>query len=147
MLWNWCFDPIAEASELPDHSRRAPLPRLFGDGRAPFFKAAGLVSPLASAFSMRRALAPSRSETRLDNLICASSRRDSNWFCSRSSEYRSASPESPFETSSGWIARYSEVISFQFSACRQSIQGYLWRLTSFVVRSEADTQAGELPKN
>src|SRR5215471_15906442 len=32
---------------------------------------------------MRRALAPNRSETRLDNLIWASSRRDSRWFCSR----------------------------------------------------------------
>src|ERR1700758_216032 len=32
---------------------------------------------------MRWALAPSMSETRLDNLIWASSRRDSNWFCSR----------------------------------------------------------------
>src|SRR5271167_1708591 len=31
------FDPIAEASQLPDHSRRAPLLRLFGDGWAPFF--------------------------------------------------------------------------------------------------------------
>src|SRR6516225_7661765 len=33
----WCFDPIAEASELPDHSGRTPLPRLFGDRGAPFF--------------------------------------------------------------------------------------------------------------
>src|SRR5712692_8006264 len=32
---------------------------------------------------MRRALAPSRSETKLDNLMWASSRRDSNWFCNR----------------------------------------------------------------
>jgi hypothetical protein len=32
----------------------------------------------ASAFSMRRALAPSRSETRLDNLICVSSSRTSS---------------------------------------------------------------------
>src|SRR5438552_3751641 len=30
------FDLIAEASELPDHSCRAPLFRLFGDGWAPF---------------------------------------------------------------------------------------------------------------
>src|SRR6267143_6315824 len=45
-------------------------------------RAAGLVSPSASAFSMRRSLAPSRSETRLDNLMWASSKRDSNWFCS-----------------------------------------------------------------
>src|SRR5712691_249036 len=43
----------------------------------------GVGSPSAIAFSIRRALRPSRSETRLDNLICASSRRDSNWFCSR----------------------------------------------------------------
>ena len=32
---------------------------------------------------MRRALTPSRSVTRLDNLMWASSKRDSNWFCSR----------------------------------------------------------------
>ena len=31
------FDPIAEASELPDHSRCASLLRLFGDRRAAFF--------------------------------------------------------------------------------------------------------------
>src|SRR6267143_1848040 len=31
------FDPIAEASELPDHFRSAPLLRLFGDGWASFF--------------------------------------------------------------------------------------------------------------
>jgi hypothetical protein len=37
------FDPIAEASELPDHSRRAPLLRLFGDGWAPFFVTDSLV--------------------------------------------------------------------------------------------------------
>jgi hypothetical protein len=29
------FDPIAEASELPDHSRGALLLGLFGDGGAP----------------------------------------------------------------------------------------------------------------
>jgi hypothetical protein len=28
------FDPIAQTPELPDHSRRAPLFRLFGDGGA-----------------------------------------------------------------------------------------------------------------
>src|SRR5258707_14604869 len=31
------LDPIAKTSELPDHSRRAPLFRLFGDGWAAFF--------------------------------------------------------------------------------------------------------------
>jgi hypothetical protein len=31
---------------------------------------------------MRWALRPSKSETKLDNLMWASSRRDSNWFCS-----------------------------------------------------------------
>ena len=46
-------------------------------------KAAGLVSPSARAFNIRRALKPSKSETKLDNLIWASSRRDSNWFCNR----------------------------------------------------------------
>ena len=38
--------------------------------------------PSASAFSMRRALTPSRSETKLDNLMCASSSRASKRFCS-----------------------------------------------------------------
>jgi hypothetical protein len=38
-----CFDPIAEASELPDHSRGALLLGLFGDGRAPFFVTDALV--------------------------------------------------------------------------------------------------------
>ena len=37
VLRNRWFDPIAEASELADHSRSAPLLRLFGDGWAPFF--------------------------------------------------------------------------------------------------------------
>jgi len=31
------FDPIAEASELPEHSGSAPLLRLFGDSWASFF--------------------------------------------------------------------------------------------------------------
>jgi hypothetical protein len=42
VLIRW-FDPIAEASELPDHFRSAPLFRLFGDGRAPFFVTNSLV--------------------------------------------------------------------------------------------------------
>jgi hypothetical protein len=37
------FDPIAEASELPDYSRRPALFRLFGDGWAAFFVAESLV--------------------------------------------------------------------------------------------------------
>jgi hypothetical protein len=37
------FDPIAEASELPDHSRGALLLGLFGDGWAPFFVTDSLV--------------------------------------------------------------------------------------------------------
>src|SRR5256885_6326517 len=37
---------------------------------------------------MRLALTPSRSETRLDNLICASSRRASNWLCIRTRSRR-----------------------------------------------------------
>src|SRR5438876_6814638 len=41
----------------------------------------GLVSPSASACSIRRALRPSRSETRLDNLIWVSSSRLSSRFC------------------------------------------------------------------
>ena len=47
----WClaglrigwFDPIAETSELPDHSGGAPLLRLFGDGGASFFVTDSLV--------------------------------------------------------------------------------------------------------
>jgi len=31
------FDPVAEGSELPDHSRSAWLPRLFSDRWATFF--------------------------------------------------------------------------------------------------------------
>src|SRR5436853_3365087 len=50
-------------------------------------RAAGLVSPSASTFSIRRALTPNRSVTKLDNLMWASSRRDSNWFCSRTRSY------------------------------------------------------------
>ncbi len=41
----------------------------------------GLVSPSASACSIRRALRPSRSETRLDNLIWVSYSRLSSRFC------------------------------------------------------------------
>jgi hypothetical protein len=37
------FDPIAEASELADHSRGALLLGLFGDRRAPFFVTNSLV--------------------------------------------------------------------------------------------------------
>jgi hypothetical protein len=37
------FDPIAEASELPEHSRRALLLGLFGDGWASFFVTDALV--------------------------------------------------------------------------------------------------------
>jgi hypothetical protein len=37
------FDTIAEPAELPDHSCRAPLFRLFGDGWAPFFVADALM--------------------------------------------------------------------------------------------------------
>ena len=38
-----CFDPIAKASELPDHSGSALLLGLFGDGWAPFFVTDSLV--------------------------------------------------------------------------------------------------------
>jgi hypothetical protein len=37
------FDPIAEVSKLPDHSGRAPLLGLFGDGWASFFVTNSLV--------------------------------------------------------------------------------------------------------
>jgi len=37
------FDLVAEASELPDHSRGALLLGLFGDRRAPFFVTNSLV--------------------------------------------------------------------------------------------------------
>ncbi len=50
----WRFDPIAEASELPDHSRRALLLGLFGDRWAPFFVTDSLVQdqPDQSTLSM-----------------------------------------------------------------------------------------------
>jgi hypothetical protein len=41
------FDPIAEASELPDHSRGTPLLGLFGDCWSPFFVADSLVQDQA----------------------------------------------------------------------------------------------------
>jgi hypothetical protein len=48
------LDPIAKTSELPDHSRRAPLFRLFGDGWAAFFVMNSLVQdqPDQPALSM-----------------------------------------------------------------------------------------------
>src|ERR1700692_3578547 len=48
------FDPIAEASELSDHSRGALLLGLFGDGWAPFFVTSSLVQdqPDQSTLSM-----------------------------------------------------------------------------------------------
>ena len=39
----WWFDPIAEASELPDHLPGAQLLRSFGDRWAPFFVTDSLV--------------------------------------------------------------------------------------------------------
>src|SRR5882724_3043228 len=49
-----CFDPIAKASELPDHSCRALLLRLLGDSWAPFFVTNSLVQdqPDQSTVSM-----------------------------------------------------------------------------------------------
>ena len=49
------FDPIAEVSELPDHSRGALLLGLFGDGWAAFFVTNSLVQdqPDQSTLSMR----------------------------------------------------------------------------------------------
>ncbi len=48
------LDPIAKTSELSDHSRRAPLFRLFGDGWAAFFVMNSLVQdqPDQPALSM-----------------------------------------------------------------------------------------------
>ena len=46
-------------------------------------RTAGFVSPSASAFSMRRALTPRRSETKPDNLMWHSSNKLSSWFCNR----------------------------------------------------------------
>jgi hypothetical protein len=48
------FDPIAEASELPDHSRGALLLGLFGDRWAPFFVTDSLMQdqPNQPALSM-----------------------------------------------------------------------------------------------
>src|SRR4029077_4481060 len=49
-----CFDPIAECSELPDHSCSALLLRLLGDGGAAFFVTNSLVQdePDQSTLSM-----------------------------------------------------------------------------------------------
>jgi len=59
----WClaglrvgwFDPIAEVSELSEHSGRALLLRLFGDRWAPFFVSNSLVQdqPDQATLSMR----------------------------------------------------------------------------------------------
>jgi len=48
------FDPITEATELPDHSRGTVLLRLLGDGWAPFFVTNSLVQdqPDQSTLSM-----------------------------------------------------------------------------------------------
>ena len=74
-----CFDPIAEASELPDHSRRAPLFRLFGNGRAPFFVTDSLVQdePDQPALSMGNRsngliMSQARDRAAIDNLEDAS---------------------------------------------------------------------------
>jgi hypothetical protein len=50
-------------------------------------RALSLRSPSPTACSMRRALVPSRSDTTLDTVICASSRSDSSrlWSCTRRS--------------------------------------------------------------
>src|SRR5208283_382102 len=43
LLWIRRLDPIAEAAQLPDHFRRAPLLGLFGNRRASFFVTDSLV--------------------------------------------------------------------------------------------------------
>jgi hypothetical protein len=69
------FDPIAEVSELSDHSGSAPLPRLFGDGWAPFFVTDSLVQeqPDQPTLSMRNRpdsliMSQARDRTAIDNL-------------------------------------------------------------------------------
>src|SRR6266481_4291855 len=80
---------VDQPTFLQRHLQQAPSASLNCSGvarkrsSAKAAKAAGLVSPSARAFNIRRALKPSKSETKLDNLIWASSRRDSNWFCNR----------------------------------------------------------------
>src|SRR5215469_16127941 len=80
---------VDQPTFLQRHLQQPPIASLNCSGvarkrsSAKAAKAAGLVSPSARAFNIRRALKPSRSETKLDNLIWASSRRDSNWFCNR----------------------------------------------------------------
>jgi hypothetical protein len=53
LRFGW-FDAIAEVSQLPDHSGSTVLPRLFGDGRSPFFVTNFLVQdqPDQSTLSM-----------------------------------------------------------------------------------------------
>src|SRR6266480_4207733 len=52
-LWIRRFDPIAQASELPDHSRSALLLGLVGDRRAPFFVTNSLVQDQPNQSALR----------------------------------------------------------------------------------------------
>jgi hypothetical protein len=63
-------------------ARRATVPAWrASDNRPERPEPPGRPPPRPRAFSMRRALPPSRSETRLDNLMWASSNNASNRFC------------------------------------------------------------------
>jgi hypothetical protein len=69
------FDLIAETSELPDHSRSAPLLRLFGNGWTPFFVTDSLVQdqPNQAALSMGNGpdgliMSQARNRAAIDNL-------------------------------------------------------------------------------
>ncbi len=73
------FDPIAEASELPDHSRSAPLFRLFGDGGPSFFVTESLMQdqPDQPTLSMGKGpdgliMSEARDRAAIDNLEDAS---------------------------------------------------------------------------
>jgi hypothetical protein len=57
------FDPIAEASELPDHFPSAPLLRLFGDGWASLFVTNSLVQEQADQATLSMGNGP-------DGLLC-----------------------------------------------------------------------------
>src|SRR5215472_9726641 len=78
--WGWC--PNTPSTETEACSYRNCSGVACNLATATATTAAGSVCPSAMAFSMRRALTPSRSETRLDILRCASSSKASNRFCS-----------------------------------------------------------------
>ena len=57
LRFRW-FDPIAEPSELPNHSRSALLLGLLGDGWAPFFVTNSLVQDQPDQSTLSMGMAP-----------------------------------------------------------------------------------------